>query len=146
MRTRNKYDPRKPLAPTLSKVRAALSNGSALSLADIDERGRWCRRLRDLIGDQVSDLGGAEVISSAEMVLVRRAAMITLQLEMMDAEFARNDGVASAKALDLYGRTAGNLRRLLEALGLQRRQKDVTTLGSVLRQDLKRPQTSEAAE
>ena len=30
------------------------------------------------------------------------------------------------KALDLYGRTAGNLRRLLEALGLQRRPREVT--------------------
>jgi cobalamin-dependent methionine synthase I len=33
----------------------------------------------------------------------------------------------SAEQLDIYARVAGNLRRLLEAVGLQRRAKDVTT-------------------
>jgi hypothetical protein len=35
-------------------------------------------------------------------------------------------GQANADDLDLYQRTAGNLRRLLEAVGLQRRARDVT--------------------
>ena len=33
---------------------------------------------------------------------------------------------ADPKDLELYQRTAGNLRRILESLGLQRRQRDVT--------------------
>jgi hypothetical protein len=46
---------------TLRNVRSAISNGSALFLGDVDERGPWCRRLRDLIADQTSDLGGMMV-------------------------------------------------------------------------------------
>jgi hypothetical protein len=37
----------------------------------VDERGAWCRRLRDLINAHVSDLGGQDMVSSAEMILVR---------------------------------------------------------------------------
>ena len=41
---------------------------------------------------------------------------------------------ADPETLDLYGRTAGNLRRLLEAVGLRRRAKDVgPTLSDILR-------------
>jgi hypothetical protein len=39
--------------------------------------------------------------------------------------FATGDA-ASAEDLDLYQRTAKSLRRLLEAVGLQRRPRDVT--------------------
>ena len=35
-------------------------------------------------------------------------------------------GEASAAQLDLYQRTANSLRRLLEAIGLQRRSKNIT--------------------
>ncbi len=53
--------------------------------------------------------------------------MLCLQLELMESQFARNeDGQASSKQLDSYGRTVGNLRRVLETLGLGRRAKDVT--------------------
>jgi hypothetical protein len=36
------------------------------------------------------------------------------------------DGEASPQDLDLYQRTAGNLRRLLETVGLQRRAREIT--------------------
>jgi hypothetical protein len=47
------------------------------------------------------------------------------ELEMLEAKFAAA-GQASERELDLYQRTAGNLRRLLESLGIQRRPRDVT--------------------
>jgi hypothetical protein len=43
----------------------------------------------------------------------------------LEARFALA-GEASERDLDLYQRTAGNLRRLLEAVGIQRRAKDIT--------------------
>jgi hypothetical protein len=49
----------------------------------------------------------------------------------MEAEFARN-GEADPNTLDLYQRTSANLRRLLEAVGLKRRARDVTSLGQIL--------------
>jgi hypothetical protein len=111
---------------SVSRVRSAISNGSTL-FPEIDHRSAWMRRLRDLINDHVSDLGGEDMISSSEMILVRRASMLTLQLEMMESRWAsERDGVAGPKSLELYQRATGALRRTLESLGLRRRPRDVT--------------------
>jgi hypothetical protein len=125
---------RKRTTVSLACLRSAVSNGSSLFLdKSIDQRGAWARRLRDLISDHVSDLGGEDMVSSAEMALVRRCAMLTLQLELLEQRFANSEnGEATPKALDAYQRTVGALRRTLESLGLQRRQKDVTTLSDYL--------------
>jgi hypothetical protein len=54
-------------------------------------------------------------------------------------------GEASPDEIDLYARVAGNLRRLLEAVGLQRRARDVgPTLGDLLREDLQRQREAAA--
>lgn len=50
---------------------------------------------------------------------------MTVELERMEAKFAQA-GEAKAADLDLYQRTAGNLRRLHEALGFKRRAKNIT--------------------
>jgi hypothetical protein len=123
--TRNSTAERKRPEVNLTKLRSAISNGRTL-FHDIDHRSAWMRRLRDLIADAVSDLGGAANISSAEMILIRRAAMLTLQTEMMEAHWAENEGEASSKSLETYQRTTNTLRRTLEALGLRRRARDVT--------------------
>jgi hypothetical protein len=84
------------------------------------------RHLRDLVADHCADLGGAEALSTAEKALVRRAAMLTLQTELMEARWQENNGEAGPRQIETYQRTANTLRRLLESLGLERRQKDVT--------------------
>jgi hypothetical protein len=86
------------------------------------------RRLKDLLAAHYADAGGELLLSEGQRALIRRAAMLELQLEMLETKFAHNDGAASAKDLDLYGRTSGNLRRVLESLGLHRgrRARDVT--------------------
>ena len=61
---------------SIKKVRSAISNGALLT--NLDHRLPWARRLKDLIGDITSDLGGPDNISEAERVLVRRAAMMTV--------------------------------------------------------------------
>jgi hypothetical protein len=109
---------------SLLKVRSALTNGRAIS-RDVDGRSLWMRRLRDLIELHTSDLGGD--ISEAEQRLVRKAAMLELQTEIMERNWAlRSEGEAGSKSLDDYIRATNTMRRVLEALGLQRRQKDVT--------------------
>jgi hypothetical protein len=110
---------------TLKKLRSSISNGST-TLSGVDHRSATMRRLKDLITDQVSDLGGADALSTAEVALVRRAAMLTLQTELMESRWQANDGEASAQQLECYQRTANTLRRLLESLGLERRSRDVT--------------------
>ena len=57
-------------------------------------------------------------------------AVLTIELERMERVFALA-GQASAEDLEIYARVAGNLRRLLEAVGLQRRAKDITKPPSV---------------
>jgi hypothetical protein len=108
-----------------SPGRSRITNGALLPDI-VDGRSSWARRCRDLIALHLSDLGGVDNVSEAERSIVRRCAVLTTQLERLELKFAQADGDASAKDLDLYQRTAGNLRRLLEAIGLRRRTKDVT--------------------
>jgi hypothetical protein len=135
---------RKRVAPTLAMTRSAITNGSRIFDSQVDHRLGWSRRLRDLIQQHIADLGGEDNVSQAEQILIRRAAMLCLQCEMMESKWAANDGEASAKALDLYQRTAGNLRRLLESLGLQRRAKNVTPLAEYLEQRARRIESDDA--
>ena len=89
------------------------------------------RRAKDVIAAHLSDVPDP---SAAELSLIRRAATLTVELERLEATFALA-GEADPATLDLYGRTAGNLRRLLEAVGLQRRSRDVTpSLSDILRE------------
>jgi hypothetical protein len=109
-----------------SHGRSRVTNGSTLFAGKGDGRSAWARRLRDLCSEHVADLGGVDAVSVAERSIVRRCATLTCELERLEGKFA-TDGEASDSDLDLYSRVAGNLRRLLESLGLQRRAKDVTT-------------------
>jgi hypothetical protein len=121
----NKMAGRKRINPTSASFRSAVSNGSRI-FVNVDGRSEWMRRLRDLMQDHVIDLGGEDNISEAERRLVRRAAVITLQLEFQEAHWAAEaDGEAKAWQLNDYQRAANSLRRILESLGLQRRARDV---------------------
>jgi hypothetical protein len=115
--------------------RSRITNGSAL-LPGVDGRSAWVRRCRDLIAAHISDLGGAGNTSAAERSIIRRACVLTVELERMERQFALA-GEASAEDLEIYARVAGNLRRLLESVGLQRRARDIgPTLGDLLRDDV----------
>jgi hypothetical protein len=119
------------LATTKPRARSRMTNRPAMT-SGVDNRGTWARRLRDLIELHLNDLGGADAVSSAVRSIVRRAATLTVELERLEARFAAA-GEAEAGELDLYQRTAGNLRRLLEAVGLERRARDITpALGTYL--------------
>jgi hypothetical protein len=104
--------------------RSRITNGSKL-LPGVDGRSPWVRRCKDIIGTHLSDLGGEDNTSAAERSIIRRAAVLTTELERLEVKFARA-GEASAEELDIYARIAANLRRLLEAVGLKRRPRDVT--------------------
>lgn len=102
-----------------SRQRSRVTNGTAL-LPGVDGRSAWMRRCKDIIAAHVNDLGGEDNISAAECSIIRRASVMTVELERLEAKFAAAGG-ASERDLDLYIRAAGNLRRLLETIGLQRR-------------------------
>ena len=88
---------------SIKRVRSAITNG--VLLGDLVHRCAWARRLRDLISDITRDLGGADNIGEAERVLIRRASMMVLQLELLEQRFSENeDGAASANQLETYQR------------------------------------------
>jgi hypothetical protein len=108
-----------------SKGRSRITNGAVLP--DVDGRSTWVRRLKDLMTLHIVDLGGDDAISEAERSIVRRAAVLTTELERMEVRFA-TAGEATAAELGVYVTTANALRRLLETVGLERRSRDVTPL------------------
>jgi hypothetical protein len=115
--------------------RSRATNGKTLFAAGGDQRGPWARRLRDIFSLHLSDLGGQEAVSEAERSLARRAAVLTVELERLEARFAVDGGLPGD--LDLYQRTAGNLRRLLESLGMQRRPRNIgPSLGQLMLEDI----------
>jgi hypothetical protein len=131
----NKYRRRLRLVPTKAQFRSALTNGRLLDKA-IDARSAFMRRLRDLTYQHEADLGGNDILSEGQRAIVRRVAMLEIQLENLEHKFAENDGVASRYDLDCYQRASNSLRRLLESLGLHRGRipRNVnTSLGDILR-------------
>jgi hypothetical protein len=106
------------------RQKSRIANGSAL-LSGVDGRTLWVRRCKELLAAHIADLGGPDNCSTAEQSIVRRAAVLNVELERLEQGFALA-GEASAEAIDLYARVAANLRRLLESVGLRRRARNVT--------------------
>jgi hypothetical protein len=71
------------------------------------------------------DLPCVTAADAAERSIIRRVGVLTAELEHLEVRFA-TAAVDDAEGLDLYQRTANSLRRLLEAVGLKRRPRDVT--------------------
>jgi hypothetical protein len=112
---KNKRNGRKRLAPSLACFKSAITNGSAL-LHDVDGRSATMRRLRDIIHAHTADLGGTDTLSEGQRAILRRAALLQLQLEMMEQKFAqREDNSANSKEIETTN-ASGALRRLLESL------------------------------
>ena len=107
-----------------SRQRSALTSGRRL-LTGVDGRNAWVRRCKDIIRAHLADLGGKDNATVAEHSIIRRCAVLTTELERLEVRFALANE-ASAEELDLYQRTANSLRRLLEAVGLQRRPREIT--------------------
>ena len=114
---------RKGLAPNPAFNRSAVTNGRSLFVEAVDGRLPWARRFRDLIELHLSDLGGRDVCSEGQCSLVRRIAAIEVELERMEGQFAQKP--ATPDKLDLYQRMSNTLRRLLDAIGLERKARDV---------------------
>lgn len=114
---------RRPL--TKSVLRSAISRG-AHELDNVDRRNVAMRRLRRLIGNHTSDLGGPSNISHSEQMLVQRASMMCLLAEMQEEQFLLSNMKISAKEMTTYLHLSGSLGRILSTLGLERRSKDVT--------------------
>ncbi|AZO00348.1 hypothetical protein EJ066_26265 [Mesorhizobium sp. M9A.F.Ca.ET.002.03.1.2] len=104
-----------------------MANGTATLLGARDERSVYVRRMKEVIAEHVEDRGGLDAMSAAEKSLIRRVAVMTIELEKLETRFAEDETVGE-RTLDLYNRTAGNLGRILERLGLKRKEKAPRTI------------------
>ena len=108
--------------------RSRLTNGRDL-LPGVDGRSTWARLMRDVIASMMSHLGGEDLASEPQRMLVRRVAAFEAELVFLEDGFARarSEGRApDSTDLDLYSRMASAQRRHLEAIGLARVPRDVT--------------------
>lgn len=74
------------------KGRSRITNASAMGnvlIAGVDGRSPWIRRCKDIIASHLSDLGGIDNCSAAERSIVRRASVMTVELERLEAKFAK---------------------------------------------------------
>jgi hypothetical protein len=102
------------------RIRSAVSNGRRL-FVDGNGNTAWSRRYRDLIVGHVSDLGGRDMLSEAQLSLIKRASTLELELEQAEGRLSKGEQID----LDCYGRAASHLRRILESLGLERKPRNI---------------------
>ena len=103
------------------RPRSAVTSGRKLFVNGAPNSA-WARRFHDLVVGHVIDAGGRDMISEAHLSLIKRAAALECELEQLEGRLSQGEQVD----LDQYGRAAGQLRRILESLGLERRAVDIT--------------------
>jgi hypothetical protein len=85
--------------------------------------------MRDTLASLVAHCGGVDVVSETKRLAARRVAVIEAELVFLEDKFAQLRAAGDepdAAAIDLYARVANQQRRLSEALGWERRARDVT--------------------
>lgn len=110
-----------------NKQRSAVTNGRRV-FVEGDGNSAWARRYKDLCAEHAADLGGLDILSQGQQALIRRAATLSVQLEAMEGRLSEGLDID----MDLYGRLTGHQARVLQALGLQRKQKTITHLDDYL--------------
>jgi hypothetical protein len=112
------------------RARSAVTSGRKL-FVDGDPNSAWARRYHDLAARHASDLGGPAELSEAQVSLIRRAAAIECELELMEGRLSRGEEID----IDKFTRSASHLGRIFETLGVERKPRDVTpTVASYIAQ------------
>jgi hypothetical protein len=92
-----------------------------LTVRDLDGRSRAAMRCRELVGAFQSDLGGEDALSTSQKQLVQRAAILATQLEDFEVRWSLGEPIE----LTGYMAAVNCQRRVLEALGIERRARNV---------------------
>jgi hypothetical protein len=71
-------------------------------------------------------LGGPEVVTTAERIIITNAVHAAVELEKQHHQWAKQKNGATVHQFIRYIRGMGAVRRNLETLGLKRRSKDIT--------------------
>ncbi len=125
--------------PRLATVRSKVTNGRRVFAVGGDGRGAWTRRWKDIVELHVADAGGRDHMTEAMRSLCRRAATLEIQLEQLECCMSEGDDVD----IEIYGRIASHLRRILETLGVERKARPVNDGSQVLADYFSRPPLKE---
>lgn len=93
-----------------------------LCLADLDGRTRAAQAVSRVIESLTADLGGDDILSTGERLLVRKVAMAAAMSEDLAARWLSGEPVDPTTFCTLSNAE----RRLLETVGLKRRIRNVT--------------------
>ena len=96
------------------KVRKPRTYNSPATLANLDQRTREARLMRETRAELIAHVGGKP--SATQTVLIERAVALTLQLAMMDAKQGR--GGLTEYDTRTYLAWSNSLVRTMKALGL----------------------------
>ena len=94
-----------------------------------DMRSVEAKRFKNLYVAITDDLGGEDILSEGQRQLARRAAMLSASAEMMEGAWAEG---SSEFDIGLYTIIANSLKRVLDAIGLERIAKPVNDEGAAL--------------
>ena len=111
----------KPKQRKPRRVSSAITSGARLFMLG-NRNTPWARRYSDLVRLHAQDVGAGVDLSQAQQSLIRRAAAIEVELELMEGKLSMGEAVD----LDIFTRSTSHLRRILETLGIERRSRDVT--------------------
>ncbi len=104
-----------------------MANGSTV-LSQIDGRSAEARRFRDIVINLASDLGGLAELSEHDAALVRHAAALTMQSEVMQRAAVRGEAVDTEQLV----RITNALTRTLSAVNARRKPKRAPGLADIL--------------
>jgi hypothetical protein len=115
--------------------RSRVTNGKMI--AGVDGRSAEARRYRDLCQSFADDCGGAAALTEAQRSLVRQAATLTIQGELLQGAMIRGEPVD----VEQQTRVANSLSRTLHRLGVRKRASAKLTVHEYLeRRDARRAQ------
>jgi hypothetical protein len=83
----------------------------------------WSRAVRDTNTAMEQHLGGADLVTVPEQMLIRRVAVFEAEMRLMEAKIGQDRQAGrdpDEKFVDLYSRLVNAQRRLLEGVGMKR--------------------------
>ena len=101
-------------------------------IGDLDRRTRAARLFKAALTALISDRGGAEAMSSGELLLARRAAGAGVLCDSIEGRIVAGEDIR-ADLVNSYLAASNSFRRLVITLGLKRAPKDITTLAEYMK-------------
>src|SRR5262245_19089361 len=89
-----------------------------------DGRSAWGRRWRDLCLSHAKDLGGPELLSEAQVSVIKRVSALECECERLEAQMSEGKAIEA----DVYGRLCGRLARMVELIGIRRLARPIDPL------------------